>query len=96
MPELHPGLIPDLDNVARSGLVNGFEEGTVWAVAAQVPDSGPARALRKTPPSKVRLVVTPQKRFRMVFSGLFRPCLPSLRRTKSPSVTALQPIARRT
>jgi hypothetical protein len=73
MPELHPGLIPDLHNVVRSGLVNGLEEGTVSAVPAQVPDSGPPRATEKKPSSKVRLVVTPQKRFRMVFSGLFSP-----------------------
>jgi hypothetical protein len=29
--------------------------------------------LRKTPSSKVRLVVTPQKLCKMVFSGLLRP-----------------------
>jgi hypothetical protein len=70
MPELHPGSIPDLDNERPR---NGLKEGPVSSVPAQVPDSGPPRATEKKPSSKVRLVVTPQERVRMVFSGLFSP-----------------------
>jgi hypothetical protein len=96
MLEFHPGLIPDLDNVVRRGLVNGFEEGTVSAVPAQVPH-GPPRATEKNTFIKGAACSHATKTLQ---DGFQRPVealgLPSLRRTKGPSVTALQPIARLT